>query len=181
MALKTDYKDDILASSMNGKRRYRQTSNSDGSISLEDYTIYEQEGDNFGAAQFNAVCKEVNNLDDKKVSKRILGVSAKETLTGEFLNDKPIYTKMIEVGALPNNTTKTVPTGLSNLEYYWIDVSNSFCFSGGAFYPIPHVEPKTIANSIGVRLTGYGANLVVSTGANWSSYAGIVTVKYTKK
>ena len=34
MALKTDYKDDILASSMNGKRRYRQTSNSDGSGGL---------------------------------------------------------------------------------------------------------------------------------------------------
>lgn len=181
MALKTDYKDDILEPSMNGKRRYKQTSNSDGSISLEDSTIYEQEGDNFGAAQFNAVCKAINDLDNGKVSKRILGVSAKETLTGEFLNANPIYTKMIEVGALPNNTVKTVPTGLSNLDYYWVDVSNSFCFSSGSFYPIPHVEPKTIANSIGVRLTGYGANLVVSTGADWSSYAGIVTVKYTKK
>lgn len=181
MALKTDYKDDILALSMNGKRRYKQIPNSDGSISLEDSTIYEQEGDNFGAAQFNAVCKAVNGLDDGKVSKRILGVSAKEALTGEFLNDKPIYTKMIEVGALPNNTTKTVSTGLRNLDYFWVDVSNSFCFSGGGCYPIPHVEPKTIVNSIGVRLTGYGANLVVSTGADWSSYAGIVTVKYTKK
>ena len=57
MALKTDYKDDILASSMNGKRRYRQTSNSDGSISLEDYTIYEQEGDNFGEIG-RASCRE---------------------------------------------------------------------------------------------------------------------------
>ena len=34
MALKTNYKDDVFT----GNRKYKQTSNSDGSISLEDTT-----------------------------------------------------------------------------------------------------------------------------------------------
>ena len=117
----------------------------------------------------------------KKADTYILGLSVSGQLTGEYLNSKPIYAKMVDVGALPNNTTKTVSTGLSNLDYVWIDPANSFCFSGGASYPIPYVDPKAVANSIGVRITGNGANIVVSTGTNWSSYAGIVTVKYTKK
>lgn len=117
----------------------------------------------------------------KKADTYILGLSVSGQLTGEYLNSKPIYAKMVDVGALPNNTTKTVSTGLSNLDYVWIDPANSFCFSGGASYPIPYVDPKAVANSIGVRITGYGANIIVSTGTDWSSYAGIVTLKYTKK
>ena len=36
--LPTNYQDDVLASSMSGKRRYRKIENADGTISLEDVT-----------------------------------------------------------------------------------------------------------------------------------------------
>ena len=42
MALPTNYKDDVLGDSMDGKRRYRVIENSDGTISLEDVTEYSQ-------------------------------------------------------------------------------------------------------------------------------------------
>lgn len=124
---------------------------------------------------------ESNGKLSKKVDTTTVGVEIPESFTGQYLNSAPIYQKMINIGVLPNNTTKSVSTGISNANYIWIDTENSFAFSGGASYPIPYVDPKAVANSIGVRITGYGANIIVSTGTNWSSYAGLVTVKYTKK
>lgn len=58
--LPTNFKDDVLASSMGGKRRYRLIHNSDGTVSLEDATTYTQIGSNFGAAQVNNANAAVN-------------------------------------------------------------------------------------------------------------------------
>lgn len=124
---------------------------------------------------------ELNGKLSKKVDTTTVGVEIPESFTGQYLNSAPIYQKMINIGTLPNNTTKSINTGITDANYIWIDAENSFAFSGGASYPIPYVDPKAVANSIGVRITGYGANIIVSTGTNWSSYAGLVTVKYTKK
>lgn len=132
---------------------------------------------------FNTVdtVAELNGKLSKKVDTTTVGVEIPESFTGQYLNSAPIYQKMINIGTLPNNTTKSINTGITDANYIWIDAENSFAFSGGASYPIPYVDPKAVANSIGVRITGYGANIIVSTGTNWSSYAGLVTVKYTKK
>ena len=88
---------------------------------------------------------------------------------------------MISVGALPNNTTKSISTGITGADYIWVDMENSFAFNSGASYPIPYVDPKTVANSIGVRITNNGATVIVSTGTNWSTYSGGITLRYTKK
>lgn len=117
----------------------------------------------------------------KKADITTLGVTTSESFTGQYLNSKQIYQKMIDVGVLPNNTTKSVNTGITNSDYIWIDMENSFAFSSGASYPIPYVDPKAVANSIGVRIAGNGATVIVSTGANWGGYSGIVTLRYTKK
>lgn len=58
--LPVNFKDDVLAASMGGKRRYRLIHNSDGTVSLEDTTTYTQVGSNFGAAQVNATNAAVN-------------------------------------------------------------------------------------------------------------------------
>lgn len=58
--LPENFKDDVLATSMGGKRRYRLIHNSDGTVSLEDATTYTQVGSNFGASQVNATNAAVN-------------------------------------------------------------------------------------------------------------------------
>lgn len=65
MALPVNFKDDILANSMGGKRRYKVIENTDGTISLEDVTDYTQVGSDFGAAQMNATNQGVNNAQNK--------------------------------------------------------------------------------------------------------------------
>lgn len=132
---------------------------------------------------FNTVdtAAELNGKLEKKTDTTTLGFEVSETFTGQYLNSKPIYQKMISVGVLPNNTTKSISTGITGADYIWVDMENSFAFNHGASYPIPYVDPKTVANSIGVRITNNGATVIVSTGTNWSTYSGGITLRYTKK
>lgn len=61
--LKTTYKDDVLNTSANEKRKYNMITNEDGTVSLEDVTDYSQVGDSFGAADINATNEKVNELN----------------------------------------------------------------------------------------------------------------------
>lgn len=63
MSLKENYKDDILDTSQNTKRKYDMIENPDGTISLDDVTEYLQEGDSFGADDINGINHTINNLD----------------------------------------------------------------------------------------------------------------------
>lgn len=66
--LRTDFKDDVLDVTQNERRKYRIIHNDDGTISLEDATVYVQKGDNFGANELN----EMN-----EVTNQMLGVNEK--------------------------------------------------------------------------------------------------------
>lgn len=60
--LKTTYKDDVLNTSKNTKRKYKMTNNSDGTVSFEDVTNYSQTGDNFNADILNGINERVNSV-----------------------------------------------------------------------------------------------------------------------
>lgn len=62
--LPTNFKDDILNSSMNSKRKYNMIQNTDGTVSLEDASTYDQIGSEYGASQVNATNKAVNESAD---------------------------------------------------------------------------------------------------------------------
>lgn len=63
MALKENYKDDILDTSQNVKRKYQMENNGDGTVSFTDVTEYTQQGDSFGASDMNATNGKVNALE----------------------------------------------------------------------------------------------------------------------
>lgn len=58
--LKTNYQDDVLDTSVNERRKYNMITNDDGTISLEDATVYSQEGDSFSAQDINNTNKRIN-------------------------------------------------------------------------------------------------------------------------
>lgn len=75
--LPTNYVDDVLNGAMDGKRRYREIPNADGTISLEDVTTYEQVGSNFGASQLNLMSDNINqSFDANKMLKTMDEVNA---------------------------------------------------------------------------------------------------------
>ena len=72
MALKTNYKDYQFQEGEK-LRKYRQISNDDGTISFEDVTSYQQEGDRFSASDINATNTKVNELETTKATKEQVG------------------------------------------------------------------------------------------------------------
>lgn len=62
MALRTDYQDQILNTSVNTSRQYEVTENDNNTISLTDVSVYSQEGDDFTAAIINTTNDMVNQL-----------------------------------------------------------------------------------------------------------------------
>lgn len=107
--LPTNFKDDILSSSMGGKRKYRIIDNGDDTYSFEDVTDYTQTGSDFGAGQMNATNQAVNescdkanvidNLDDiiaNQANGMIAGAKAVAKLNAD-LADKLTWTMIREV------------------------------------------------------------------------------------
>ena len=63
-ALKTNYVDDVLNTSVNEKRKYNMVQNADGTVSFDDVTTYTQNGDLFGAKDINDTNTAVNALNE---------------------------------------------------------------------------------------------------------------------
>lgn len=63
--LPVDFTDDVLNASMNGKRRYSNISNDDGTYSMEDVTAYDKVGSDFGASVVNEMCNNINESFDR--------------------------------------------------------------------------------------------------------------------
>ena len=80
--LKTNYKDDVLDTSKNEKRKFRMIQNDDGTVSFEDATEYTQQGDNFGAADINATNAKINEQSQSLtyIYQSILGLNNAEML-----------------------------------------------------------------------------------------------------
>lgn len=63
--LKTNFQDDIINTEVTDKRRFNLINNSDGTVSFDDVTTYEQIGSNYGAQEINTTNDTVNQLIDE--------------------------------------------------------------------------------------------------------------------
>ena len=91
-ALKTNYKDDVLDTSVNTRRKYNMITNSDGTVSFEDVTEYQTEGDTFGAVDINNTNAAVMELYNSKSGKIYYGTTNPNNSVGE---DGDVYMKII--------------------------------------------------------------------------------------
>lgn len=114
MPLRVNYKNDLF----DGSRKYRMTTNTDGTISLEDVTEYTQQGDNFGADDINTTNTAVNNLqEDFENSQEGTGWQnciLKNGIKGA-LKIKKVGEMLMLKGTINNLTTTTGGTSTSQL------------------------------------------------------------------
>lgn len=107
--LSNDYRDDILSSEMNGKRRYNMIHNDDGTVSFEDVTEYDQTGDNFNAGLINAITSNINELIPVLQTKSLIDVlSASFTVP----NNNEYVEATVSI-AVPEGTKEVVPIMMS--------------------------------------------------------------------
>ena len=111
--------------------------------------------------------------------------STTESVVGKWINGKPIYRKVIDLGALPNSDSKIISTGLNVSDVNLIKLEGlAVGISGGNSFllTLPDVLPAYPGNS--TRLSGNSENgiwrVIVNTGIDRTNYTGYAFIYYTK-
>lgn len=104
--------------------------------------------------------------------------STTEKIIGTWMDGKPLYQKTVDVGPLPNNTSKDVAHGVSNIEYV-ISMSGFGKRSDGINIPLVYENADLLGNAI--ELYADSTNIHIDTNSDKSSYTtAYVTIQYTK-
>ena len=136
----------------------------------------------------------VDNLDDETTNqapsvravKDALSQSPKEVYStsekviGTWIDGKPIYRRVYEIGSMPNATTKNISTGYSAdaitvIKIYGFARYNNL--ANRATVPIPNVS--TIAAE-DVKAVISNGNIAITTASDRSAATGYITLEYTK-
>lgn len=114
--------------------------------------------------------------------------------THEFLNGRRVWAVRYNLGALPNNTTKSLqlPTQITSIwgppEERWIDVGSSYVYTTtGNIYPLPY---SSFFQRGGIFGNGSTDNVIIElentiirlrTESNRSNQIGIIVIKFTRE
>lgn len=104
--LKTNYKDDVLDTSKNEKRKFRMIQNDDGTVSFEDATEYTQEGDSFGSADINATNGKVNEINESLAETQD-SINESQKNTEKYINER-IQTTQKSIEDLRTHTDESI-------------------------------------------------------------------------
>ncbi len=129
--MRVDWKDAVFED----KRKYNIINNSDGTVSLEDATMYTQEGDSFGAKELIEIGKEVNALAND-VSEVKKSVSDGKTLIAAAITLKRVATAATDTFVVMAENIAKIVLGSGNASVE--DV----------------IKGKTFTNDDGVKYTG---------------------------
>lgn len=125
--------------------------------------------------------KNVIRIENKK---RVSGItkpvnySTEEHIIGTWIDGSTLYEKTVNVGDMPNNSQNTIIHGISNLDFvvsYEGFAKHKTVARNG--FPLPFVVTGGTAN---IRISVNGDNIQVFANGDYSSYAGYVTLRYTK-
>ena len=108
--------------------------------------------------------------------------STSEQRIGTWIDGKPLYRKVVDCGAAPNNTTKQVNTGISYTNSTFVGLIGMAVGSSYTF-PINGVRPRdNLGSSIGAYITNTSgvAYLTIDTTVDRSAWNVYITLTYTK-
>ena len=140
----------------------------DGNITTQGTTVVDQVTvNNMQSVSSNAVA-------------RVMSYSTTEIDTGAtWINGKPIYRKVVDCGALPNNTTKTVLHGITNLEHFISVTGIAWSTSITDTIPIPLVSRSGKQYDVGIYCNP--TEVVLECGTNRSNFnISYAILEYTK-
>lgn len=130
------------------------------------------------ATDVNQIKTVVNQNDDDFIA--TTKYSTTEVKTGMvWINNKPIYRKVVSMGALLNADSLVVAHGISNIEFIVNAIMFAIRESDSDRLPVPYATFN--ANNSG-GLNGYAnaTNVVITTSSNRTTYNGYAILEYTK-
>lgn len=96
-----------------------------------------------------------------------------------WIDNKPIYRKVIDIGTLPNATAKQVNHNISNIDKIIYQYAIA-CDSNGQTYSIPHAAAPNMGNNMTMSLRSNKEWVQVYCSSNMTSFTGYYILEYTK-
>ena len=126
------------------------------------------------ASDMNEIKSNVNEIINGEV------YSTSEVKTNKvWIDNKPIYRKVINFGALPSSASTLSVS--HNINYDKIVNLYGICSdSNGTTMHIPHVGTTNMASGISISLRSTSSSIQIYTSGNGSSYNAYIIIEYTK-
>ena len=119
----------------------------------------------------------INEVDEDVSA--IANYSSNEQAIGTWIDGKTIYRKVVDTGALPNATTKTISAGISNIDTV-VKLTGIANDSNEAF-PLPLISSANLSGQVTLFYDKTSNNIQLSTNVDRSSVtSSYVIVEYTK-
>lgn len=102
--------------------------------------------------------------------------STDEQVIGTWLDGSTLYRKTINFGALPNNTTKYVDPGITNMRV--VHMYGTAVDSNNVTVPLIYSSPAALSNGMTLGMNANG--LYITTGADRRTWTSYITLEYIK-
>ena len=130
-----------------------------------------------GSASYEPYIEEGIYVDNENIYQSASNnYSSFEQVIGKWINGKPLYRKVIDFGSMPNNTSKDVAHGITNLSR--IITFNAIMSNNSTNFPIPIAQPSNTSLTAYAYVTN--TNVHIETTTNRSSYTAFVILEYIK-
>jgi hypothetical protein len=116
--------------------------------------------------------------DGTNIKTNGVNLGTTETITNDYFMGYPVYAKVVNFGALPNNTTKNVAHSISGT-YTIMHIFSTPFNSSGLYLNLNHVDPSSISQAVEIFVDS--TNVTIKTAADFSTFTKCyVTLKYIK-
>lgn len=107
--------------------------------------------------------------------------STNETMIGNWIDNKPIYRKVIRFSVVPNNVNENT-FNIPNYDNIWVNMGKSFIKTSVRSYPLSRADYRSAGYQIGCFITTDSGKIFIPIGADvftGTAYA-YITFEYTK-
>lgn len=141
-------------------------------INTETTNYYNYETNNTGtdSGQSSFTSRPTNTSENMIIAYKDIYLSPRheystdEQVVGKWYDGRNIYEKVVECGALPNTASKSIPTGISNLDKV-LGVVKGMAYYSTYSIPLPYAD---MPDSVTVYMNG--SNVVIKTATDRSAY-----------
>lgn len=106
--------------------------------------------------------------------------STSETKTNKiWINNKPVYRKLIDIGNLPNNDYKQINHNIENIDEL-VNVNAIAVSSGGYYFNIPFIGTPGLFSNTQIGIRANSVNIQIASTTDASTYTAYAILEYTK-